>query len=75
MKKKFWADPYLTKLETNILDIQGNEIVFEETIGYSESGGQESDKVTVNGIQALSSRMDKSMPFFIAYLTLLQESR
>lgn len=67
MKKKFWADPYLTRLETKILNIHGNEIVFEETIGYSESGGQESDKVTINGIPVLSSRMDKSMPFFIYY--------
>lgn len=41
MKKIFWVDPYLTKLKTKVFDIQGNEIVFEETIGYSESGGQE----------------------------------
>lgn len=67
MKKMFWVDPYLTRLETKILDIQGNEILFEETIGYSESGGQESDKVTINGISVLSSRMDRSMPFFIYY--------
>jgi Ser-tRNA(Ala) deacylase AlaX len=67
MKKIFWADPYLTKLKTKVLDIQGNEILFEETIGYSESGGQESDKVTVNGIQVLSSRMNKHAPFLIYY--------
>ena len=53
----FWVDPYLTKLKTIVLDVQGNEIVFEETIGYSESGGQESDKVTVNGVQVLSSSL------------------
>jgi Ser-tRNA(Ala) deacylase AlaX len=68
MKKLFWFDPYLTTLETKILDIRGNEIVFEETIAYSESGGQESDKVTINGIPVLSSRMDKSVPFFIYYM-------
>lgn len=72
MKKIFWKDPYLTKLKTEVLDIQGNEIVFEETIGYSESGGQESDKVTINGTQVLSSRMDKCSPFFI-YYTLPEE--
>lgn len=67
MKKIFWVDPYLSKLETKVIDVQGNEIVFEETIGYSESGGQESDKVTINGIQVLSSRMDRCAPFFIYY--------
>jgi Ser-tRNA(Ala) deacylase AlaX len=68
MKKIFWTDPYLTTLKTKVLDVQGNEIVFEETIGYSESGGQESDKITINGVQVLSSRMDKSAPFFIYYI-------
>lgn len=67
MKKVFWDDPYLTRLETKVIDVQSNEIVCEETIGYSESGGQESDKVTINGIQVLSSRMDKSTPFLIYY--------
>lgn len=67
MKKVFWVDPYLTKIKTKVLNILENEVVFEETIGYSESGGQESDKVTVNGIPVLSSRMDKKAPFFIYY--------
>ena len=67
MKKIFWVDPYLTKLETKVLQIQGNEVVFEETIGYSESGGQESDKVSVNGMQVLTSRMDKIDPYYIYY--------
>lgn len=67
MKKVFWTNPYLTKLETKVLDVQGNEIVFEETIGYSESGGQESDKVTINDLHVLSSRIEKSAPFYIYY--------
>lgn len=67
MKKIFWQDPYLTKLQTKVLNIKGNEIVFEETIGYSESGGQESDKITINDLEVLSSRMDKGSPFLIYY--------
>ncbi|HEV8051405.1 MAG TPA: alanyl-tRNA editing protein [Parachlamydiaceae bacterium] len=67
MKKVFWIDPYLTKLDTKVASIDGNEIVFEETIAYSESGGQESDKATINGIEVLSSRMDKSEPYLIYY--------
>lgn len=67
MEKIFWNDPYLTKLETKVVHIEGNEIVLDETIGYSESGGQESDLVTINGVPAFSSRMDKCPPFFIYY--------
>lgn len=67
MKKIFWEDPYLTKLETKVASVNGNELVFEETIAYSEAGGQESDKATINGIPVLSSRMDKSEPFLIYY--------
>lgn len=44
-----------------------NEIVFEETIGYLESDRQEGDKMRINGIPVFSSRMDKTMPFFIYY--------
>lgn len=67
MKKTFWIDPYLSKLETKIKTLQGNEVVLEETIGYSESGGQESDKITLNGIPVTASRMDKTFPFYIYY--------
>lgn len=68
MKKLFWVDPYLTKLETTVYAVNGNEIVLNETIAYSESGGQESDKATINGLDVLSSRMDRGEPFLIYYM-------
>lgn len=67
MKKMFWVDPYQTKLHTTVASVNGNEVVFHETIGYAESGGQESDKATVNGLPVLSSRMDKESPHLIYY--------
>lgn len=67
MKKVFWEDPYLARLSTSVMTVQGNEIVLEATIGYSESGGQESDKVVINGIPVISSRIDKTAPFYIYY--------
>lgn len=67
MKKIFWENPYQQRLETRVQHVEGNSVVFEETIGYSESGGQESDRVTVNGIEVLSSHMDRSAPFLIYY--------
>jgi hypothetical protein len=38
--------------------VDGNSVLFEETIGFSESGGQESDRMRVNAIEVLSSWMD-----------------
>lgn len=67
MRKVFWNDPYRHCLETTVNRVDGNVVVFTETIGFSESGGQESDIITVNDVRALSSRMDKSAPFLIYY--------
>lgn len=67
MKKVFWDNPYQETLETTVSQVDGNVIVFAETIGFSECGGQESDIVTVNDMRALSSRMDKCAPFLIYY--------
>ncbi len=67
MRKVFWDNPYQQSLETKVSQVDGNVIVFAETIGFSECGGQESDVVTVNDIKVLSSRMDKCAPFLIYY--------
>lgn len=56
MRKVFWDDPYQTILDTAVIEIQGNEILFKETIAYSFAGGQESDKATINGIPIVTSR-------------------
>lgn len=67
MKKVFWDNPYQTYLETKVIQVDGNTVVLDETIGFSESGGQESDRVIINNIEVLSSRMDKTAPFLIYY--------
>jgi len=72
MKKVFWDDPYQHILETKVERVSGNVVVFEETIGFSESGGQESDRIRINEMSVLSSRMDRSAPFLI-YYTLPEE--
>jgi Ser-tRNA(Ala) deacylase AlaX len=70
VKKLFWVDPYLTKINTTVSAVNGNEIVFDETIAYCEAGGQESDKAKINGIEIMGSRMDKSEPYLIYYALL-----
>ena len=57
MKKIFWENPYQCTLETTVEAVNGNKCEFEETIAYSEAGGQESDKATVNGLPILDSTM------------------
>lgn len=68
MRKVFWENPYQQSLETNVSQVDGNVVVFAETIGFSECGGQESDQVTINDMKVISSHMDKCHPFLIYYL-------
>ena len=58
MVKSFWEDPYLRKAPVTVVELKDNVALFDRTIAYSRSGGQESDKATVNGIPILDSYMD-----------------
>ena len=64
MRKVFWDDPYQTTLQTHVQSMQGNEVVFDETIAYSFAGGQESDKATINGVPIVSSRMEGKLIYY-----------
>ncbi len=59
MTKVFWEDPYLAQLTTTVESVQEDEVVFAGTIAFAQSGGQESDRGTVNGIPISSARLDK----------------
>ncbi|MFQ5545756.1 MAG: alanyl-tRNA editing protein [Acidiferrobacterales bacterium] len=54
--KIFWQDPYLTRLETHITGVNGDDVMVEETIFYALSGGQESDHGRIGGMQVLDAR-------------------
>lgn len=64
MKKVFWDNPYQTSLRTKVAAVQGNQVLFDETIAYSFSGGQESDKATVNGLPILDSKMEGNLIYY-----------
>ncbi len=64
MRKVFWENPYQKSLTTHVAAVDGNQVVFEETIAYSFAGGQESDKATVNGIPILDSRMEGPLIYY-----------
>jgi Ser-tRNA(Ala) deacylase AlaX len=57
-RKVFWEDPYLTRLDTHIATVNGNDVTVEETIFYAFSGGQESDSGAIGGHPVLQARKD-----------------
>lgn len=65
MKKIFWDNPYQTELLTKIISIENNKILFEETIAYSFSGGQESDKAWINNVPILNSIKEDHIIYYI----------
>lgn len=64
MKKIFWENPYQTSLTTKVSSVDGNEILLDETIAYSFSGGQESDSAFINDLEVLGSRMDGPLIYY-----------
>src|SRR5580700_3330980 len=64
MRKAFWDDPYQTRLTTKIMAVNNNEVLLAETIAYSFSGGQESDKAYINGLLVTGSRMDGDLIYY-----------
>ncbi|MCW8398633.1 alanyl-tRNA editing protein [Legionella sp. PATHC038] len=66
MKKIFWDNPYQRQLMTQVVSVNENRLLFAETIGFSFSGGQESDQVSVNGLSVTHSEIED----FLIYYTL-----
>ena len=56
--KVFWLDPYLTRLDTRVTSVEGNDITLERTIFFALSGGQESDHGSVNDKRVLRARKE-----------------
>lgn len=65
MKKVFWSDPYKTILTTTVSEVNGERLLFEETIIFSFSGGQESDKATINGLPIVDSERVGNLIYYI----------
>ena len=57
-RKRFWDDPYLTRLETQVVSVEGDWIGLEETILYAFSGGQESDRGAIGECEVLEARKE-----------------
>jgi len=64
MRKVFWNNPYQCQLITHVSSVNGNRISFDETIAFSFSGGQESDKASVNGMNVVSSEIEGNLIYY-----------
>lgn len=64
MKKVFWDDPYQSTLITKVEAVHGNKILLEETIAFSFSGGQESDKAFINGLPVIDSEIEDKLIYY-----------
>lgn len=64
MLKIFWDNPYQYNLITHVASVNGNRILFNETIAFSFSGGQESDKAYINGMDVLNSEIDGNLIYY-----------
>jgi len=64
MQKVFWDNPYQQSLITKVAAISGNRILLEEIIAFSFSGGQESDKASINGRAILDSEIEGNLIYY-----------
>lgn len=64
MHKQFWENPYQHRLITKVSTVEGNQLSFDETIAFSFSGGQESDKCQVNDLPVLTSTIVDNLIYY-----------
>lgn len=64
MRKVFWENPYQQSLTTKVTAVDDNRLLLEETIAFSFSGGQESDKAFINGLPVLHSETEGNLIYY-----------
>lgn len=55
-EKVFWTNPYQTELSSTVTSVDGCNVELSQTIFYAESGGQESDRGTIDAIPVLHAQ-------------------
>jgi len=64
MRKIFWDDPYQLTLTTTVKSVSGNRLLLNETIAFSFSGGQESDKAYINDLEVIDSEIEDKLIYY-----------
>lgn len=55
LTKLFWKDQYMIECKAKVVSIDGNKVKLDKTIFFAFSGGQESDKGTIGGINVVNA--------------------
>lgn len=55
-KKLFWDLPYQTEFQAKVTDINGNQIILDQTLFYPTGGGIVCDRGKINGIKVVETR-------------------
>ena len=58
---KYYEDPYLKELETEVTHVDGTTICLQDTIFYPTGGGQPHDQGTISDIPVLDVREDETI--------------
>jgi len=56
MKKLFWQDAYMKECDATVTSLNERDVELDQTILFAFSGGQASDKGTINGINIAEAR-------------------
>jgi alanyl-tRNA synthetase len=62
--KIFWDNPYLDQLPASVTGVNRAVITVDKTIAFAFSGGQESDRGTMNGYEIINAEKDGKQIFY-----------
>jgi len=63
-RKLFWEDPYQKEFDAKVLEINGNQVILEQTCFYAKGGGQIGDTGELNGIKIIDTIKDEEEKIF-----------
>lgn len=63
-RKLFWEDSYQKEFDAKVLEINGSQVVLDQTCFYARGGGQVGDIGEINGIKVIDTVKDEEEKIF-----------